>query len=110
MPTQDKPKNEPERKPYSKYWGQGDPEWRCPGCGRFIPDEQDKLECLHCKADSEHPAPEPDKKEPMILHLQLKRLQRVLEMAVGRPVPLPKLRQVLNQLSEPGDDLPSERQ
>lgn len=100
----------PEGKPYSKYYGQGDPEWICPDCGRFIPDEQDELECLHCKAEMERPAPEPDKKELMIMRLQLEKLQRILEMAIGRLVPLPKIRQMLDQLSEPDDDLPPEKQ
>ena len=97
-----------KRKPYSKYYGQGEPEWRCPSCRRPIPDEQDDLRCRHCEATVEEPAPDIDEM-PMPWQSHLLQLQRHLHRAIGRTIPFKQILEMLDNLSKSNDETSSEK-
>ena len=95
---------EGKNKPYSKHYGQGEPEWRCPACKKPIPDDQEELRCLHCEAQLEAPGPAVD--PPWLERFHLLQLQRHIHRAIGRTVPLQQIVEMLKALesdaAEPG--------
>ena len=98
-----------KRRPYSKYYGQGDPEWWCPQCGNPIPDEQEELRCLLCENRATAPDPgDAPVDQPLAERFHLLQLQKHIHRAIGRTVPIEQILKMLSTLAEANDDASSE--